>query len=149
MKESNEEMIKRLKEEELKELKKRKEILEQVKQAKKMQSLNKSMQELEKLLENNDDTQEWIDKLNQKSLENEVKTEMFLENHKTTLSEEEMMIENAKKLIQLQKNNQVNNIEKAQKNSLTLGDEEFDTQNKNNNQEQNLSNTDDSTKSII
>jgi len=149
MKESNEEMIKRLKEEELKELKKRKEILEQMKQAKKMQSLNKSMQELEKLLENNDDTQEWIDKLNQKSLENEVKTEMFLENHKTTLSEEEMMIENAKKLIQLQKNNQVNNTENAQKNSLTLGDAEFNAEDKNTSQDQNLSDTNDSTKSII
>jgi hypothetical protein len=38
MKETNEEMIKRLKEEELKELKKRKEILEQVKQQKKIYS---------------------------------------------------------------------------------------------------------------
>lgn len=149
MKESNEEMIKRLKEEELKELKKRKEILERVKQQKKLQSLNKSMAELENLLENNDDTQEWIDKLNQETLENEVKTEMFLENHKTALSEEELMQENAKKLLQMMKNNQVSNTETTNKNSLTLGDSEFGIENKNEKQDENHSNSNDSKKSIL
>lgn len=149
MKESNEDKIKRLKEEELKELKKRKEILQEIKQAQKMQSLHKSMAELENLLENNDDTQEWIDKLNQQTLENEVKTEMALENYKTILTEEEIMQENAKKLLQMMKNNQVNSTEKSQKNSLTLGDAEFGSENKNEQDNNHHSTPDDAKKSIL
>jgi hypothetical protein len=78
-----------------------------------------------------------------------VKTEMALENHKTTLNEEELMQENAKKLLQMMKNNQISNTENTQKNSLTLGDDEFSTENKNEKQDENHSNSDDSKKSIL
>lgn len=149
MKETNEERIKRLKEEELNELKKRKAFLEQIKQAKKMQSLNNAMSELENMT-SNDDTQEWIDKLGQETLINEAKTEMFLEKHKDALSEEEIMKENAKKLLEIMKNTHMQNSENQIKSSLTLGDQEFKVEYKSHTEQQNtLDNNEDKPKSII
>ncbi|MCS7076444.1 MAG: hypothetical protein NZ455_07035 [Bacteroidia bacterium] len=149
MEETNEEKIKRLKEEELKELKKRKAFLEQVKQAQKMQSLHKAMNELENMLQN-DDTQEWMDKLNHQTIENEIKIEMALEKHKTSLSEEEIMQENAKKLLEIMKKSNVANSEEKPTHSLTLGDQEFNSQDRTISENQDISTKqNDSPKSII
>lgn len=140
MKETNEEMIKRLKEEELKDLKLRKEYLNKVNEVKKNSGLNKAMSELENMLEK-DDTDDWVNKLNEKSAIADAKTEMLLENQQEELSLEEK----AKKLLQQVKGVDENKVQKS--NSLTLGDlevneeEKTDTENKSQNTDNNNSKT--------
>ncbi len=75
---SGEEKRRRMKEQYKKELRERKEFLDKVKGLRRMQSINQALDQMNP----EDDTQDWIDKLNQETAFNEARTEMAIESAK-------------------------------------------------------------------
>ena len=72
---SGEEKRARMKEQFKKELRERKEFAEKVKKLRRLQNINNALDGMKM----EDDSQDWIDKLNQETAFNEAKTEMALE----------------------------------------------------------------------
>ena len=89
---SGEEKRRRMKEEYKKELRARKEFLDKVNGLRRVQSINKALSDMNV----EDDSQEWIDKLNQESAFTEAKVEMAMESAR--LAEEDAKSEQQKAL---------------------------------------------------
>jgi len=85
---TGEEKRRQLKEQYKQELRTRKEFLEKAKKLRKMQRINEALSEINKAMD--DDTDEWIRKLNEEAALTEAKMEMFIDQATPSLEHDKM-----------------------------------------------------------